>query len=178
MRLLIVSDIHDHVWHLAAMLAAAPASDRLVVCGDLCAPFVAAQLAEAYTGPIHLVFGNNDGDHFRITQLADRHPHVWLHGELLEADWDGLRVAVNHYPEIARPLAASGAYDVVCYGHDHRYAVHRHADTWLLNPGPVMGYAPADRADVPATCLLYDSDTDRVQGYRLADDGAAMVEMD
>ncbi|MEZ4703396.1 MAG: metallophosphoesterase family protein [Rhodothermales bacterium] len=171
MRILIISDIHDHIWNLGALLEHRPASDQLVVCGDLCAPFVVGLLAEAYAGPIDIVFGNNDGDLYCIAQQAARYPHVTLHGELLRADWDGLRIAANHYPDIARGLADSGAYDLVCYGHNHRYAVHREGDTWLLNPGAVMGYDPGARADVPATCLVYDTGADQVEGYRIRLDG-------
>jgi hypothetical protein len=167
MRLLIVSDIHDHVWNLAALLAHAPASDRLLVCGDLCSPFIVGLLADAYRRPIHIVFGNNDGDLYRITQNASKHPHVYLHGELLQEDWEGFRVAINHYPEIARSLADSGAYDLVCYGHNHRYAVHHEADTWLVNPGAVMGYDPMARSDIMPTMAAFDTETDAVAFYRI-----------
>jgi hypothetical protein len=48
-------------------------------------------------------------------------------------------VALTHYPEVARALAASGLYDLVCYGHDHTAHEERLGNTVLLNPGEVMG---------------------------------------
>jgi predicted phosphodiesterase len=65
---------------------------------------------------------------------------VTLHGQLAELELGGLRVAVNHYPEIARRLAESGAYDLVCYGHDHTAHEERLPNgALLLNPGEIMG---------------------------------------
>jgi len=46
---------------------------------------------------------------------------------------------MTHYPSIARTLAQSGSYDLVCHGHDHTRAITRVGKTLLLNPGEVMG---------------------------------------
>ena len=158
MHLAIVSDIHDHVWNLRAALAALPPADALLCCGDLCSPFVVGLLAEGFAGrPIHIVFGNNDGDLYRIAQQAARYPDVRLHGAVFEAELDGRRVAMNHYPEIARAMAAAGTYDLVCYGHNHLAAIERLGRTVLVNPGTVMGYEPGSRRDVTPTLALYDT---------------------
>jgi hypothetical protein len=69
MRVAIVSDIHDHVWRLAGVLAHASDCEAMVCCGDLCSPFVIAQLAEGFEGALHVVFGNNDGDRFTISSV-------------------------------------------------------------------------------------------------------------
>ena len=45
----------------------------------------------------------------------------------------------NHYPEIAAGLAASGRYNLVCYGHDHTLKYELVGETWLVNPGEMMG---------------------------------------
>lgn len=59
MRLGILSDIHDHVWNLAAALPALADCDILLCGGDLCSPFVIHQLGRGFPGPIHIVFGNS-----------------------------------------------------------------------------------------------------------------------
>ncbi len=51
----------------------------------------------------------------------------------------GWRIGLNHYPAIARDMAASGDYDLVCYGHDHTANEERVGDCLLLNPGEIMG---------------------------------------
>jgi hypothetical protein len=74
-----------------------------------------------------------------LTRNANAAGDVTLHGELAELELGGCRIAVNHYPHIARPLAESGDYDAVFYGHDHTALVERVGDCLLLNPGEVMG---------------------------------------
>lgn len=141
MKAAIVSDIHDNIWNLEGILRQIGASgaEVLLFLGDFCAPFTLAQLAEGFSGPIHVVFGNNDGDTFLISKVAARHPHVTLHGQLAEIEVGGKKVGLNHYPDIARRLAESGAYDAVFSGHDHQRYVHQMGPTLWANPGEVMG---------------------------------------
>jgi hypothetical protein len=177
MQIAILSDIHDHVWNLAKALKFIGNAGALIVCGDLCSPFIISQLGEGFTGPIHIVFGNNDGDTFRMTRNASRYTHLKLHGELYEAELDGIKVAANHYPEIASPLAQSGKYEVVCYGHNHAYAMQHQSGVFLLNPGAVMGYDPIQSLDVPPSLILFDTQRKQAQGYRLTAGGDwALVE--
>ncbi len=98
MRIAILSDIHDNIWVLKDLLAGLQA-DALLFCGDFCAPFTLAQIAEGFGGPVHVVFGNNDGDKLLLSRVASRFSHVTLHGDLAELDLDGRRVAVSHYPQ-------------------------------------------------------------------------------
>lgn len=136
----VLSDTHDNIWKLDAALPHLQRAQAVVHCGDLCAPFMVRRLAEGLgERPVHIVWGNNDGDTFLIGKVASAYPSVHLHGPFAELDLEGRRVAVNHYPEIARGLALSGLYDLVCYGHDHTAHKSRHGDCLLLNPGEVMG---------------------------------------
>lgn len=140
MRLAILSDTHDHLWVLRTLTDQLASADAVLHCGDLCSPFIVRHLAEALSGrPVHIVWGNNEGDVRLMAQIAQAQPHVTLHGALAELNLDGVRVALNHYPEIARGLAASGKYDLVCYGHDHRAHQERVGACLLLNPGELMG---------------------------------------
>ena len=161
MRIAILSDIHDNIWKLAAALERLQDADALICCGDLCAPFIVPQLAEGFAGPIHIVFGNNDGDLFRITQLASRYDHVTLHGEFADLTLGGKRIAVTHFPELGRPIAASGIYDVVCYGHNHEYEVAQEGKTLKINPGEIMGRFGA------STFVIYDTETGEATRYEV-----------
>ena len=68
MKIAIISDIHDNVWnlraamHWLASLQGDEAAQELICCGDLCSPFVLSLLANGFSGPIHAVAGNNEGD--------------------------------------------------------------------------------------------------------------------
>jgi len=169
MRIGILSDIHDQVWNLRAALAALQDVDALLVAGDLCSPFVLRILAQGFRqGHIHVVFGNNDGDRFRMAQVARAYDHVELHGEVYRGRLDDRELVMNHFPDLAAPMDEERAQLIVC-GHDHRFHVERtRAGGWRLDPGTLLGYAPLDDADVPATFLIYDGDNDEVHGFMLA----------
>jgi hypothetical protein len=175
MRIAVLSDIHDNVWKLAAALDAVGDADALICCGDLCSPFIVHQLGRGFSRPIHVVFGNNDGDLFRITANAQRYEHMRIHGELFRGEFDGQRVAVNHYDTIARAIAASGEFDVVCYGHNHVYSVARIGRTLALNPGAIMGAvfsADGRRTDVASTFAIYDTASGEVAGFEVSGAGS------
>jgi uncharacterized protein len=167
-RIAVLSDVHDHVWNLHAALASLEDADALLFCGDLCSPFVVGLMAEGFSGrPIEVVFGNNDGDLFRIAQNAAKHDHVTLRGEVFKGELGGTRVAVNHFPDIAAELVAGGAFDLVCSGHDHIFRIERRSRTLAVNPGTLLGYEPVSRRDVPATFAVYDTNTGEATGYRV-----------
>ncbi|HNS02803.1 MAG TPA: YfcE family phosphodiesterase [Anaerolineae bacterium] len=141
MIIAVLSDIHDNIWNLADALAQVQAAgaQELIFCGDFCAPFTLSQIGEGFAGPVHAVLGNNDGDP-RLLQLnAQAAGNVTLYGQYAELPLDGRLVAVNHYPEIARRLAESGQFDLVCYGHNHQAAVEQVGRGLLANPGEIMG---------------------------------------
>jgi putative phosphoesterase len=162
-RIAILSDIHDNIWKLETLLDGLEA-DVLVFCGDFCAPFTLAQIAEGFAGPIHAVFGNNDGDQFLLTQVAAKYPQLTLHGDFAQLDLDGCRVAVVHYPEIGMALASGGGYDLVCHGHSHERLVEWSGTTVRVNPGEVMGRFGL------ATYALYDTDTRQAEVVVLPND--------
>jgi putative phosphoesterase len=168
MKVAILSDIHDQVWKLeTALRFLTDQAETLIFCGDFCSPFVLAQIADDFDGTIHAVFGNNDGDTFRMTALMAKWKHVHLHGEAWFGEIDGDSFAVNHYPEIAQALARAGTYDVVCYGHNHAHKIESVGHTLLINPGCLMGYSPAKKEDVPATFVIYDTESGAVKSYEV-----------
>jgi uncharacterized protein len=141
MLIAVASDIHDNIWNLEKALADIKArkAEALLFLGDFCAPFTLAQIAEGFAGPIHAVFGNNDGDPFLLAQVARPHAHVTLHGQMAEIELGGKRLILNHYPNIARRLAESQSADAVFSGHDHKRMVQTTGRTLWANPGEVMG---------------------------------------
>lgn len=178
MQVAVLSDIHDNVWKLAVALECLKGAEILVCCGDLCSPFVLDQLARGFSGPIHIVFGNNDADLYRITAKNAKYPHVQLRGEFFEANWDGRRIAVNHFNYIALPIARSGEYDAVFFGHNHVYQNERVGKTLALNPGSIMGCqfdAEANRTDVDSTFALYDTATGEAMGFRIVGSEVAVM---
>jgi predicted phosphodiesterase len=118
MQIAVISDSHDHVWKLDQAMPHLREADATIHCGDLCSPFVVRRLGEGIGAhPIHIVWGNNDGDKLMITRVAKDFPQIVLHGH----------------------TALSGQYDLVCYGHDHTVHEERLGPCLLLNPGEIMG---------------------------------------
>jgi len=162
MRIAILSDIHDNVWKLAGALAEVQTCDAMICCGDLCSPFVVHQLGRGFARPVHVVFGNNDADLFRITANARHYPQIHLHGELFRGELEGRLFAAQHFDNIARVLAASGEFHVVCFGHNHRFEITPVGRTLAINPGAIMGAtfaADGARSDVASTFVVYDTAT-------------------
>jgi len=155
MKIAVLSDVHDNIWRLETLLEDINRSgvEALLFCGDLCAPFTLKQIAEGVDGPVHFVLGNNDGDVLLLSRIANGLDNATLHGHFAYLELGGRKVAINHYPRIARDQALSGQYDLVCYGHDHTANVERIGDTLLVNPGEGMGRFGK------STYALYDTET-------------------
>lgn len=169
MRLGIISDIHDHLPNLEAAIGFLNGNaDVLLCCGDLCSPFVMDVLRK-FSGPVHIVFGNNDADLFRITRKSDS--RLQLHGEFLELELDGRKIAANHFDSIARPIAHSGLYDLVCFGHNHRISREIFNGAVALNPGPILGIAfgPSGWESVPPTFAICELPAMDIRFYQVAD---------
>lgn len=164
MLLAILSDTHDNLWALRSAMPRLATADAALHCGDLCSPFMLKELGQGLNGkPVHVVWGNNEGDILLMTRIVAQFTNITLHGALAELTFDGVRVALNHYPDIARGLAASGQYDLVCFGHNHIASLVRVGEgsaaspCQLLNPGELMGLMG------PRTFALFDTTTRQVE---------------
>jgi len=153
MQIAIISDIHDHIHNLRQALSQVADTEVLVCCGDLCSPFIVDELGKGFShGKIHTVFGNNDGDLYRITHKAADYKNIILHGEFAELELGGKKFGISHFDNIGRAMAESDAYDVVCFGHNHQFELTENSGTMIINPGEVMGELSGN-----ATFVMYDS---------------------
>ncbi len=144
MLLGLLSDTHDNLDNIALVITwfKNQKIKTILHCGDVCAPITLIKtIVEPFPGTIHLVFGNIDGDRFLMLKRVHEtgRENVFLHGELGEIEIDGKKIAMNHYPNIAKRLAQSGAYDLVCFGHNHQQSLETVGKTELVNPGTVAG---------------------------------------
>ncbi|MBM9537353.1 YfcE family phosphodiesterase [Desulfobulbus alkaliphilus] len=140
MRIAIISDSHDHIPNLqrAVKRANQEHAELLIHCGDLISPFMLDHL-RAFQGPVHLIYGNNAGDQHLIATRCTAMANILHHGFHGTLTAGPLRIALQHYPEPAHDLARSGAFDLVCCGHDHIYAVEQINECLLINPGDLLG---------------------------------------
>ena len=172
----IVSDIHDNIGNLRSALHQLAQLDQngnkveaLICCGDLCSPFVVDDLGQGFpTGKIYIVFGNNDGDRYRITAKAMQrggNPSIEVRGESAALDLGGRSIFVHHFDDVGRLVAAANQHDLVCYGHNHDCLRHRREGASLeVNPGSIMGWHP-QRGEVRPTYAVYDTAPGKAEIY-------------
>jgi putative phosphoesterase len=152
----VLSDVHDNLDNLRKALEVFEerGAEALIFCGDFCSPIPARVMAGEFKGEVHCVFGNGDGDRFLMLNAANTQcPNLKLYGEYAELEFEGVKVAVTHYPFYARALARTGDYQAVFSGHTHEASLERINDCLWLNPGDVMGWKDK------GSCAIYNAAT-------------------
>lgn len=159
----VFSDVHDQLDNLnrALDIFNKQGIHTLIFCGDFCSP-IPSRIMGAYDGQVHCVFGNGDGDRFKITQFASAEfPNLILHGEHAELELEGLKFAITHYPFYGQALARTGDYTAVFSGHTHESFIKKFGETLWLDPGEVLGFKGSP------TCAIYDSKENKAKIIRL-----------
>ncbi len=155
MIICILSDSHDRHAHLATAVedAKARGAEAVLHCGDLVAPSILLA-AQPFGLPLHIIHGNNMGNTNKLTKLAcESEGRIAYYGEDATITLANKKIFIVHLPHLARTMAATGDYDLVCNGHEHRAHIdevenNRGGKTVLLNPGTVGGIS------APATYIL------------------------
>ncbi len=151
MKVGIIADTHDNP--LAISKAVEIFNDEsielLIHAGDFVAPFTSQSFKEL-KAPLVGVFGNNDGDKLLLKKLYQENGVGELHEDPYEFELAAKKIIVTHKPLIVKPLAASGRYNVVVYGHTHKAVIGRYSNrddggagsekTVVINPGECCGY--------------------------------------
>lgn len=156
----VFSDVHDNLEKLRKALTAFEERgiDTAIFLGDFCSPIPARVMGGEFAGKIHCIFGNGDGDPFTIQKFAvNEFPSLELHGNHAELEFDGVKIAITHYPFYGQALARTGDYSAVFSGHTHELHEERFGECLWLNPGEIMG------VDGRSTCAIYDTDTNRAE---------------
>jgi len=153
MKLGIISDTHDYLPNIkkAIDLFRLQGIHTVLHGGDFCSPS-AVPLFEGLD--LHTVFGNNDGDHYRILQKMEQIKGTH-HGEFARLSFDGKRIALYHgtQEDITEALIKCGLYDLVVAGHTHEVHNRWEGQTLFLNPGST--HIGEDKA----TVAIYDTES-------------------
>jgi putative phosphoesterase len=151
MKIGIMSDSHDHIENIKKCVALFREREVefVIHLGD----FVNPNSVRAMKGlKLIAVFGNNDGDIFRLMQ-AFHEIDGGMKGDFHEFEADNIRFAAYHgtEPGITNALIQCGKYDVVMYGHTHTCVNAQSEKTLVINPGTSHGFG--DRA----TVMIFDT---------------------
>lgn len=164
MKILVLSDIHDHIDKLRQVLAEVKGQVAAAVfCGDLVSPFTAGLLAQLDV-PTHAGLGNNDEDSIGLVKRSGP-KFSWIHlsQEFGQVEIGGRQIAFCHYPKLAEFLAKSGDYDAVFFGHTHVAQSGMVGKTLLLNPGAVCGINFDSGKYDPGSYAIYDTDSNQAE---------------
>jgi hypothetical protein len=146
MKICLVSDSHDHRRLLASAVTDAKrqGAEAVLHCGDVVAPSTLHAITKLGL-PVHVIHGNNTGDLFHLSRLAhESKGQVTYYGQDASFTLAGRKIFMVHYPHYARAMAATGEYDLVCNGHEHKARIEEIANvkggkTLRLDPGTVAG---------------------------------------
>ena len=153
MKIGIISDTHDNIFNIKKVVNILKQEkvELVLHAGD----FVAPLTLPLYKGlPFVGVFGNNDGDTFRLLGNAAKN-NLLMAGQVWEQVVDDLEMVMYHGTEkiLTDALIASQKYDVVIYGHTHQPDIRVVGKTLIVNPGTVHGFEKS------ATFVLFDTKT-------------------
>ncbi len=135
MRIGIISDTHDRLPALDRGLEELKARDiqAIIHPGDVIAPFAAKRLL-AWAGPLHIVYGNNDGERAGLKNVLPQ-----IQDGPLWVNVEGCRILVHHFIDWCDPEDVASA-DVTITGHTHEVVVDRRGDRLIFNPGECCGW--------------------------------------
>jgi len=138
MQVAVISDIHENFHNLILALNDISQRDvqKILCLGDLMNAGIAKILA-AQEIPCYMVWGNNDGEKVDIMNAAYRE-NSSLEVSLNTYDFveiENRKIFISHYDNLALPMAESGLYDAIFYGHTHLKKSEMISDTLVVNPG-------------------------------------------
>lgn len=164
MKIAILSDIHDNIWNLKKVLLQLEKEnvETAILCGDYCAPSTFKMATEQFRSA-HCVWGNVDGEKFRITReiFKNKIKRVILYGEYGETELDNRKIFFNHFPGIAENAAKSDVLDAAFHGHTHTAKNEKLGKTILVNPGAVCGIINGKPAK--ASYAIYNTKTNSAE---------------
>lgn len=167
MKIAIISDIHENFHNLfrALEISRAQGVEHILCLGDLINPGIAKTLAHCGL-PVSAIWGNNDGDRVLITRFAlAADSQMTMSDKTYDfVELDGKRIFITHYTELARPMAKSGEYDLVCYGHDHQKFYDKEGDCHIVNPGEISGHLTG-----LVSMAIYETTADTVEFITIDD---------
>lgn len=167
MKVAIISDIHENFHNLTLFFESIQQEnvEKIICLGDLINPGIAKILSRCGI-PVYAIWGNNDWDRVAITKIA------LAEGSGLEVGFDtfdcielgGRKIFLTHYPMLANPMAKSGDFDAVFYGHNHLYHIDHINDCLIVNPGELSAHQT-----YKATFAIYDTQSNQAEIITLED---------
>ena len=143
MKIAIISDIHENFHNLVLFFDKIKQYDikRIIFLGDFINNGIAKMLASSDI-PVTAIWGNNDGEKVAITKTSlEKGSNLTVgFGTYDSIKIDNRNIFITHYPLLAKPMAKSGDFDAVFYGHDHKYNIDKIGNCLIVNPGEISAH--------------------------------------
>jgi len=161
MKIAIISDIHENFHNLVSFFEQIENQnvEQIFCLGDLINNGIAKALASSPV-PVFLIWGNNDGEKVAITKTSlSENSNLKVGFSTFDIlKFDNRKIFLTHYPMLAKPMAKSGDFDVVFYGHDHNKNIDKINNCLIVNPGEISGHKTGS-----ATYAIYDTKTNTAE---------------
>ncbi len=148
MRIGVLSDTHDRLPAMdhALALLRQRGVEMLVHPGDVIAPFAAKRLL-AWTGPLKITYGNNDGERRGLKSVLPQ-----IQDGPLSFEAGGRQILLHHFIDWCSPESIAAA-EIIVTGHTHEVVNETRDGRLFLNPGECCGW-------VNGRCTVAILDTD------------------
>jgi len=161
MKIAIISDIHENFHNIVLFLKQVQKFDvkKIIFLGDFINNGIAKILANSDI-PVIAIWGNNDGDKIAITKTSlSRQSNMTVGFDTYDfLEIDNRKIFITHYPLLAKPMAKSGEFDAVFYGHNHKKNMDKINNCIIVNPGEISAHRTGN-----ATFAIYDTKTNNAE---------------
>jgi hypothetical protein len=161
MKIAVISDIHENFHNLIVALEEIKKRKvkQIIFLGDFINNGIAKVLAESVV-PVFAIWGNNDGDKPAITKTAlSNRSNLTVSDSVYDfLEFDGRKIFITHSADLAKPMARSGIYDAVFYGHNHIKHEDKIGSCLIANPGEISAHKTGS-----ATFAVYDTKKNNVE---------------
>ena len=155
MLVAVISDIHENFHNLMLALEEIEKLNvnKIICLGDFINNGIAKVLAGSKI-PVFAIWGNNDGDKAAITKTSmSKNSNLEMGFDTYDfLELDNRKLFLTHYPLLVKPMAKSGEYDAVFYGHDHKHHLEKIGRCFILNPGEISAHKTGE-----ASFAIYDT---------------------
>ncbi len=163
----IISDTHENMQAIEKAVEIFNSRGVKLVfhAGDIISPITFSHF-DKLVCPIHIVFGNNDGEKTILKEKFSKRGSIIQNPPLeykLEDNGKETKFIIFHIPpQNIDELAKSGNYDFIIYGHTHKKDLKEIGKTIIVNPGEAGGWLFGEK-----TVAILDTEIKNVEFIEL-----------
>ena len=137
MKIALISDTHDNTPAIVWIIEYLNTHNISIAlhAGDLINPGILHRFHEHYSGHLHFILGNNDGERVGLTNRANGYENMTCYGDTMLLDLEGKSIFMHHFSDMSERVAEAQKYDLCIGGHDHLYRIKEFGKTLFINPG-------------------------------------------